>query len=120
MTRRRESALMWFGIFGAPVAWAIQHVVGFALTVVRCGEARSGIDFDAWATAVGAVAAVTAVAAGLAAVATFRAQRDAGDELPDARIKFLAIIGITITPLFIALILMNAFGAAILQPCHQG
>jgi hypothetical protein len=118
-----ESALMWFGVLGAPIAWTVQHVTGYALTEAACNEAAKGgwnVHMDAWVIAVSAAAAVAAAAAGVAAVVTFLATRDAGDELPRARVKFLAIIGVTITPLFFAMIVMSGLGSVLLSQCQQG
>ena len=114
---------MWFGVLGAPFAWTVQHIVGYALTEATCNEAgKSGwnVHMDTWVTVVSAAAAATAVAAGVASVVTFLATRDAEDELPRSRIKFLAIIGMTITPLFFAMIVMSGLGSVLLVQCQQG
>lgn len=114
---------VWFGVFGAPAAWAVQHVSGYALTEATCGAAgRAGWDLhlDAWSTAVFATATLVATAAGVASLVTFRATRSAGEELPPARIHFLAVIGIAITPLFLAMILMSGLGSVMLDQCRQG
>ena len=114
---------VWFGVLGAPVAWALQLVSGYALTEATCGEAgRAGWDvhLDAWSTAVFAAATLVAMAAGVTSLVTFRATRGAGEELPPARIHFLAVIGIAITPLFLAMILMSGLGSVLLDQCRQG
>jgi DNA-binding transcriptional LysR family regulator len=111
---------MWFGVLGAPLAWTGQHIAGYALTEAACDEARWNVHMDTWVAVVSAAAAVVAVAAGVAAVVTYLATRDAEDELPGSRIKFLAIIGITITPLFFAMIVMSGLGSVLLPQCHQG
>jgi Mn2+/Fe2+ NRAMP family transporter len=114
---------VWFGLFGAPFAWAVQHVSGYALTEATCGRAgRTGWDvhLDAWSTAVFASAAVVALAAGVVSLVTFRATRSAGEDLPPARIHFLSVIGIAITPLFLAMILMSGLGSVLLDQCRQG
>jgi hypothetical protein len=118
-----EAALMWFGVLGAPLAWTVQHVAGYALTEATCnvaGRAGWNVHMDAWVIVVSAAAAATAVAAGVASVVTYLATRDAGDELPRSRIKFLAIIGMTITPLFLAMIVMSGLGSVLLVQCRQG
>jgi hypothetical protein len=120
MTRAR--GLLWIGVFGAPTAWAVQHVTGFSLTEARCREAttagRWSLDMDAWTIAVTAAAAVVALASIAAAIVTFRATR--GSETPPrARVHFLAVIGITIGPLFLAMILMSGLGAVVLPQCVQ-
>ncbi len=117
-----EAGVLWLGVFGAPAAWAIQHVSGFALTEARCREAAGGgwsLNMDAWTIAVSATAAAVAVAALAAAIVTFRATRGAESEPPAGRIHFLAVIGITIAPLFLAMILMSGLGAIFLPECVQ-
>jgi hypothetical protein len=73
---------------------------------------------DAWTLAVTVAAAVVAVAAIAAAIVTFRATRGA-EEPPAARIHFLAVIGITVGPLFLAMIVMSGLGAIFLPQCVQ-
>jgi Mn2+/Fe2+ NRAMP family transporter len=115
---------VWIGVLGAPAAWAVQHVTGYALTEATCDEAgTSGWDvhMDLWTIVVTAAAAAVALAAMATAIATFRATREAESEgePPRARIHFLAVIGITIGPLFLAMILMSGLGAVFLTECVQ-
>ena len=122
---RRADALMWFGLFGAPFAWAIQHVAGVMLSIATCHDNTAGPDwqppFDAVTGIVTAVAAVIAVLALLAAVAAWHSARDADDSDPPpaGRIHFLAIVGLTISPLFLAIILMSGIGSTSMAACVQ-
>jgi hypothetical protein len=112
--------LLWFGVFGAPAAWTTQHVTGFALTQADCNTAyRGDIPFDGLTIAVMATAAAVAVLAELSAIAVYRRTRDAGKEPPASRIHFMAIVGMTIGPLFLAMILMSGLGAVFLEACRQ-
>jgi hypothetical protein len=112
--------LLWFGVLGAPAAWATQHVTGFALTQAECGAGFHGqIALDGLTIAVTVAAAAVAVAAELCAIAVFRRTRDAGEEPPGSRVHFMAIIGMTIGPLFLAIILMSGLGVAVLENCRQ-
>jgi hypothetical protein len=115
-------ALQWFGLLGAPFAWVAQFVFGYAITEAGCdpGGRRYGIPIDGWTTAATAAAAVVAVLAGLAALATFRATSDAGSEPPAGRVHFLATVGMTISVLFLFIILMGGLGAIALENCRQG
>jgi hypothetical protein len=123
--RLTPSALMWFGLFAAPFAWAAQHVTGIELQYARCHDSRPGpawdVPVDALAIAVSAVAAAVAVAGGLAAIAAWRSVRDADDDdaPPAGRVHFLAVVGITISPLFLAIILMSGLGTVFLPTCVQ-
>jgi hypothetical protein len=116
----RRTAVLWLGVFGAPAAWTAQLITGFALTQAACGEAGRDVHMDAWTAGVSAAAALVAVAAGGAAAFTLRATRDAGTEPPGTRVRFLAVIGVAIAPLFLAMIVMGGLGAVLLVECRQG
>jgi len=128
MRRARPHAggavLLWFGVLGAPFAWAAQHVTGYALTEATCSTAAArngwGVPLDAWTIVVTSVAVAAGVGSLAAAIATFRAVYDAGSEPPRGRIRFLAVIGITIAPLFLAIMLMSGLGVLFLNRCAQG
>lgn len=121
----RTAALSWFGLLGAPFAWAIQHVAGFALTQAQCNGAGFDVHVDAWTIAITAPAALIAVLAELASIKVFRETRQVegvgGSEEPPpkGRIHFLAVIGIAISPLFLFIILMSGLGATFLPECVQ-
>ncbi|HEY1276776.1 MAG TPA: hypothetical protein VGF25_17835 [Thermoleophilaceae bacterium] len=114
-----QGARLWFGVFGAPAVWVVQFVGGYTLGAADCGGAGLDIPFDALTAAFTAVAACVAVAAGLTALGVFRETRDVGDEPPGSRVHFLSIVGMTIAPLFVAIILMSGLGAIVLESCHQ-
>ena len=112
--------LVWFGVLGAPAAWAAQHVTGIALTQAACNTAfRGDVALVGLTIAVMAVAVAVALLAELCAVTVFRRTRDAGDDLPGSRIHFMAIVGMTVGPLFLTMILMSGLAAAITENCGQ-
>jgi heme/copper-type cytochrome/quinol oxidase subunit 2 len=123
--RLTPSALMWIGLFAAPFAWAAQHVTGIELQYAHCHDNTPGpvrdVPVDALTIAVSAAAAAVAVVGGLAALAAWRSARDADDDdaPPAGRIHFLAIVGITISPLFLAIIVMSGLGSVFLPTCVQ-
>jgi len=118
---------MWLGLLGAPLAWAAQHVIGYGLTEAACGPAgtRWSTPVDSWTIVVTAIGATLALLAGLAAFTVFRRTRDVegtgGSEEPPpkGRIHFLAVVGMTISPLFLAIIVMSGLGSIILSNCVQ-
>jgi hypothetical protein len=116
------SPLLWFSVLGAPVAWAAQFGVSYWVTQAKCSVAgeRWGISVDAWAIGLTVVAVATAVAAGLVAIGLFRATAD--DDLegapPGGRSRFFAAIGLAVTPIFLAIIVLNGVGAVV-QSCGQ-
>jgi hypothetical protein len=117
----RRQALMWIGMFAGPVAWAFQHLAGLSLTVADCHDLtlpRSNIHFHGWVIAVTAVALAVSVAGQLAAIGAWRLTRGE-EELPGARIHFLSVVGMAISPLFIIIVLMSGLGALFLPQCVQ-
>jgi hypothetical protein len=116
---------MWVGLFAAPAAWALLHVSGVELQFATCHDntvgPSSGVNVDAVTLVVTIAAAAVAVLGGLAAVGAWRATRAAEDDdaPPAGRIHFLAVIGMTTTPLFLALILMAGLGEVFLPSCVQ-
>ena len=112
---------MWFGLLGAPIAWTLQHITGFALSDATCSEAGRGwtIHMDAWTLVVGATAFAIGALAEIAAFITWRATRDSNDEPPESRIHFLSVIACTVNPLFLCIIAMSTLGALFLANCQQ-
>lgn len=117
------SPLLWFGVLGAPGAWALQFGLSYWLTEAHCGATGTdwGLGLDAWVIVFTVVAVVIALGAGLTAAYLYRATDEAGHDTapPAGRIHFLATVGIAITPLFLAIIVMNGVGATILTNCQQ-
>ena len=118
MTVARAGVLVWFGVLAAPAAWTTQHVVGFGLTVAACGASGRGIDVAPWTIALTVAAALIAVLAEVVAAVVLRATRDAGDEPPGSRIRFLSIVGLTTNPLFLCIIVLSGTGVSVLDGCH--
>jgi len=113
--------LLWFGVAGSPAAWVLMFLTGFAFDLAQCNEAGREwrLPVDGWTIAATAFGVVVATLSLLAALAAYRVVRDAGDEVPGSRIKFMAICGITVAPLFLAIILMSGLGATFLADCQQ-
>jgi len=122
-TRRSVELLMWTGLFAAPTAWAAQHVFNFGVATAQCspGGRGWGVPADTWVAIATAVAGALSIAGLTAAALTLRAVRGAGDEAPppEGRIYFLAICGIVITPIFLAIILMEGIATQLLTNCQQ-
>ena len=121
----RAGRFAWLGALGPPFAWAFQHISGYAIGLSDCPDNTAGprwnVPVDTLTIIVGATAAAVALLCGLSAVAAFRATRAAGeyDAPPAGRIHFLSMIGMAITPLFVAMILMSSAGAVYAQGCVQ-
>jgi hypothetical protein len=127
MRLSRLEGMSWFGLLGAPVAWTAMHVLGYGLTEATCSPAgtRWSIALDGWTLALTAVAAATAALAGLAALGAFIGTRNVegagGSEEPPprGRIHFLSVVGMAISPLFLAIILMDGLAVSFLSNCVQ-
>jgi hypothetical protein len=124
---RRPSAdlLMWMGLFVAPAAWAGQHVAGVSLQIARCHDlaagASPGLPVDTITLIIGIVAAVLATVGLLAAIGAWLSARDVDDDdaPPAGRIHFMGVIGMTISPLFLAMIVMSSAGGIAIMECVQ-
>jgi hypothetical protein len=122
---RRAGLFAWLGVLGPPFAWAAQHVAGYSVGLADCPDNTRGpgwsVPVDGLTIAIGAATALAAALCGVAAVAAWRATRDADEsEAPPAgRIHFLSVIGMTITPLFLAMIVMSSTGAVVMNGCTQ-
>ena len=112
----------WFGMGGAGVAWFCQEIFGYWVSQGNCNESSAGWGSGAqfWTILASALAAGVAIAAGLVAVGLFRGvvEAETHGAAPAGRVRFLAIVGMAMTPLFLAMILMSGVGAGVLSPCH--
>jgi len=112
----------WFAVLGGPLAWAAYHVASVAFGFARCNPpgGRPSVAMHGLVLAVAAAGALTAVTAELLAWRLFSDTRDAGSAPPAGRVHHLAVIGLTINPLALAIIVMTAVAVAIDPLCHQG
>jgi hypothetical protein len=116
------SVPLWYAVLGAPAAWAGQFAISYWVTEAKCSVAgeRWGISVDAWVIGLTVVAVAVAVGAGLVALSLFRATQDEDFEAgpPGGRTRFFGAIGMAVTPLFLAIIVLNGVGAVV-QGCGQ-
>lgn len=121
--RSAASPVMWFAVLGAPFAWGVEFAVGYWVTQTSCSVPGQmwGVNVDAWGIVLMIVAFVVATGAGLTALAMFRGTADADkdDPPPSGRVHFLATVGMTVTGLFLFIIVMTGLGVVILPDCHQ-
>jgi heme/copper-type cytochrome/quinol oxidase subunit 2 len=117
------SPIMWFGVLGAPLAWGVEFGVGYWMTQTGCSVPGREWSLDQNVVGVVLMAAcfVVAAAAGATAVAMFRGTREneEDDAPPAGRVHFLAAVGMTVTVLFLFIIVMTGLGIVILPDCHQ-
>jgi hypothetical protein len=117
------SPVLWYAVLGAPSAWALQFWIGYWVSQARCDRPGQAVpaDLTAWTIVVAIAALAVAFGALATSIALFR--RTSGAETkgppPDGRIKFLAVVGMAVAPLFIAIIAMTSSGVLVLMPCTQ-
>ena len=130
MNFRASSLVVWFAVGGGAVAWATQFVIGLAFGFAECNQAGRAIPVHPWQAGVSAAAAIIAlasIAAGLwLFLNTYRvgdvfAEERRGDGAPPpiGRIHFLALVGLTVNLLALAIIVMDGIGAPLLPLCEQ-
>ena len=115
--------LQWFGLFGAALTWTVQLVVGFGVTVARCGPANAvlGVDVKAWEltlTGTGIALALLAEAAALNILWQTR-NVDYGGPPPEGRRHFFALAASIGNVLFLVVIVLSGTGAVFHQACTQ-
>lgn len=115
------SPVLWYAVLGAPAAYAAQMGLFYWLAEAECSPTggRWGISLGVWAVAATAVAAVAAAGAWFTALRLFQRKGDRHDPPPRGRIAFLAVVGMTVSFLFFALILMTGAGLLTYQVCNQ-
>jgi hypothetical protein len=126
------TALVWFGVLGGALAWATQFVVNLAFTWAQCNQPgdRWRLPVHGWGIALSAVAIAIGLAAEAVCVWLFlqtwqhdhvaAAERSGeGTPAPTGRINFLAMVGLCVNFLSLAIVVMTAIGAPLLPVCQQ-
>jgi hypothetical protein len=122
MSRARLELLQWFGLLGAPLAWAAHLVLGYGLTQAGCGTgtAHWGVGSPGWQIGLIAAAATVAVASELAALKVFLQLRRFPDDgpPPPARMRFFAFGALIANVLFLTGIALNGIGVLAASGCR--
>ncbi len=115
--------LQWFGLFGAALTWTVQLVVGFGVTIARCGPANAvlGVDVKAWELTLMGTGIALALLAEAAALNILWQTRnvDYGGPPPEGRRHFFALAASIGNVLFLVVIVLSGTGAVFHQPCTQ-
>jgi hypothetical protein len=117
---------IWFGLFGAPLVWAVQFAILYALLARACypGLApRQWMDVETRASLPLILTAVATAVAALSALIAWKNWRAAGRErrgsvegllaIGEGRTRFMALSGLMLSLLFLFAILLN--GVVMLQ-----
>jgi hypothetical protein len=119
----RPELLQWYGLFGAALAWAGQHVVNIGAGLAHCTDASRhwGMDIVTWTIVVSAIGLTFALLAEAAAISVLLETRDVEyDGAPPAgRRHFFALAAALGNVLFIVAIVLNAVGALAATDCRQ-
>jgi hypothetical protein len=118
-------ATLWFGLFGAPAAWALQLIVSYALVAHFCFPQTEPLP----SPAVGATHAVTIVVSAalilvavLALIVAIRSVRATGSDEDAAdvragRARFMARAGLLVSGIFVYGTIMAALPLVSMRPC---
>lgn len=110
--RAGERALLWFGVFGGPLAWALRFASSYLLVPVACREGT-------WLLHLVTVAALLlAGAAGVVAWRSFRRDPD-GTEADDVRQRrvVLGVVGVALSGFFAVVTLFESVANLVIDPC---
>jgi hypothetical protein len=121
MRRTRTTLLLWFGIMGGPLSWAIVHVAGYAFGIAQCDDPahRWQLPVHAWDVAVAAAGlAIGLVALGVC-TRIFFGTREVDNAPPQGRVHFLSVIGLVVNFLAITIIVLDGVGTPLTGLCHQ-
>jgi hypothetical protein len=115
--------LSWYGLLGAPFAWTVFHVAGVGIATGVCSPfgTRGGGSVQPATLALTFATLAVAIGGLAAALLVYLSTRGVDEEgaPPLGRIHFLAVVGLAIAPLFIAIILLAGLGGTALG-CEQG
>jgi tetrahydromethanopterin S-methyltransferase subunit F len=113
--------VLWFGIFGAPAAWALQTIVDYSLVSHYCFPRQSPVRSPSFSGVRGTgfvVSSVVIVVVLVAMVTAFRSWRatrhghSAKDnellEVGGERTRFMAFAGLLLSAVFLFAVLMNS------------
>ncbi len=123
MKLARAEALQWFGLFGGALIWTGQLVVGFGLTVARCGAggASWGINLHTWQLLLMLIGVTVTLGAEAAALSVFLSTEEVEHDGPPplGRRHFFASAASVGNVLFFVVILLTGVGELSHPPCHQ-
>jgi hypothetical protein len=127
-----SNAVLWFGVLGGAIAWTIQFLTNLFFTFAECDQPvqRWALPVHSWEIGLSALAvAVGAASTGVSLMIYVRTARvddvpakeraGEGTQPPLGRINFLAMIGLVVNFLALAIIVMTGVGAPLLPICQQ-
>jgi hypothetical protein len=121
--RTRLELLQWFALFGGPLAWTVQHVVGYGISDAGCSVAGAQWDLHISTMQVVLSVATGAVvlAAEAAALVVFRQTRMVDEYAPgpNGRLRFFAQAALVGNVLFFVIVVLDGVSTVYHLPCSQ-
>jgi hypothetical protein len=109
---------LWFGLLGAPLAWALHLVVSYPVVPLACATGSAVI-----LHAITIITALVAACAGVIAWQDFRSIDVRGDRAPGDAIqvnrKFLAGLGVSLSLFFLLVILVEGWPVTLQDSCSR-
>ena len=121
MRSTRTTLLLWFGVMGGPLAWAVVHIAGYAFGIAQCDQpaGRWELPVHAWDVGIAAGGLAIGLAAMSVSLWIFFATREADNAPPQGRVHFLAVVGLVVNFLAIVIIILDGVGSPLTGLCHQ-
>lgn len=133
MRSRPSTLLVWFGLGGGAIAWALQFVAGLAFSFAQCvngDTTKWHIPVRAWQVGIATGGFVVGLASMAVAAMIFKRtfkvgdifgeeRRGDGSAPPLGRIHFLAICGLTVNALVLCIMAMDAIATGLHGLCVQ-
>jgi hypothetical protein len=118
-----QEFMQWFGLLGAPLAWATQLVIGYGVTEARCnvGGSRWGVAVDTWQITLMIVAGAVVIFAEICAVTLYVATRETtyDGQAPLGRRHFFVAASSLGNVLFFVAIMISGIAATSHVVCRQ-
>jgi hypothetical protein len=128
---RPSNLLVWFGVAGGALAFALQFVAGLAFSFAQCNNgSRWHLPVSDWQVGLAAGGFAIGLASTAVAAMIFRRTYQFGDVFgeerrgdgsapPLGRIHFLSIVGLTVNVLVLTIMLLDAVGTGVHGMCVQ-
>jgi uncharacterized membrane protein HdeD (DUF308 family) len=124
VTRPVHPALPWIGVAAAPLAWVVQLIAGYAFQEAGCAPVSGmpvlDVDTEPWIAAVSVVAMAVAAVGIFSSVVTLRAATQDREADPRGRIAFMGDVGLLVSVIFLAVIVLGAIALPALDACEPG
>jgi hypothetical protein len=123
--------LVWFGVLGGAAAWVIQFVANLAISFAQCNApGRRNLPVRGWQVGLSAAGVTIGLLSMGVAIWLYlytyqfkhvpqAERRGSGSAPPTGRINFLAVVGVTVNFLALAIMVMTGIGAPLLEVCRQ-